>query len=221
MIERVFYERKIAGNNVLWIMSLVLAVFLLVAGNGGELINWGTFGFEVLIPFFTAIMVCEWVRTLSDPLIEVLIVHTKSLFRWIAIRFLVVFGVTGIFCITCMVIWSIITPNASIGEYLIIYLGTAFFLSSLGVLASFVSRQPHITTAVCGTVWFLSLLFRSAFMENLIKIPAIGYIYPFVRLAAPESSSWIASKGVLFLLGIVMWAAVYFICRQRRLFNQV
>ncbi len=216
MIERVSCERKIAGNNVLWIIPLVLAVYLLVAGHGGQLINWGIFGFEVLIPFFTAIMVCEWVKTLSDPLIEVFIVHTKSLFRWIAIRFLVVFGITSIFCITCMAIWSIITPNTSIGEYLIIYLGTAFFLSSLGVLASFLSRQPHITTAACGTIWFLSLLFRSAFMENLVKIPAIGYIYPFVRFAAPESSSWITSKAVLFLSGIAMWGAVYFICRQRR-----
>lgn len=217
MIERASYERKIAGNNVLWIIPLVLAVFLVVAGNGGELINWGTFGFEVLIPFFVTIMVCEWVKTLSDPLIEVLIVHTRSLFRWIAGRFLVVFGITSTFCIACMVIWSIIIPDASIGEYLIIYFGTTFFLSSLGVLASFLSRQPHITTAVCGTVWFLSLMFRAAFMENLIKIPDIGYIYPFVRFAAPESPSWIVSKAVLFLLGMGMWAAIYFICRQRRL----
>ncbi len=173
MKEMVSYERKIAGNNILWIIPLVLTVFLLVAGNGGELINWGAFGFEVLIPFFTTVMVCEWVRTLSDPLIEVLIVHTKSLFRWIAIRFLVMFGLTGIFCIACMAIWSIIIPDASIGEYLIIYLGTAFFLSSLGVLASFLSRQSHMTTAICGTIWFLSLLFRSAFMENLIRILSI------------------------------------------------
>lgn len=211
------YERKITGNNILWIIPSVLALFTLVACIGGDLINWGTFGFEVLIPFFVTIMVCECVKTLADPLIDVIAVHAKSMFLWVVGRFLVVFGIASVFCGACMTVLSITLLNTSIGELLIVYFGTNFFLSSLGVLVSFFSRQPHVSTAVCGTAWLLSLMFRAAFMENLITLPMIGYIYPFIRFVAPESSVWIANKVVLSLLGIGIWIGIYHICYKRNL----
>ncbi|HEY8349208.1 MAG TPA: hypothetical protein PK767_02705 [Clostridiales bacterium] len=113
--------------------------------------------------------------------------------------------------------FSVLFPDASAIEMLIVYIGTSFFLSTLGVLVSFLSRQPHLPAVVCGIAWLLSLLLRAAFMENLVRLPVIGCFYPFIRFAAPGSSLWVMNKAVLFLLGAGMWAGVYFVCRKRKL----
>ena len=48
-MRRVILEKKIIGNNPLWIsISLVLISFL-----GGDLINFSILGFEVIFPFYS------------------------------------------------------------------------------------------------------------------------------------------------------------------------
>lgn len=210
-------ERKIAGNNFLFIILSVLTLFTLVTARGSDLVDWGTVGFEVLMPFFVAIMVCEWVKTLSDPLIDVITVQARSLFLWVVGRFLVVFGLVGALCVACMAACDLILPHTSTGEMFIVYLGTAFFLSSLGVLVSLFTRQPHGPAAACGTVWFFCLMVRAAVLENLDRCPVIGYLYPFIRFVAPESPAWTTNKAVLFLLGIGIWIGVYRLCGKRNL----
>ena len=101
MLSVVAIESKKCGVNVTWITTAVLAAFTALCITGGDLVNMSLLGFEVICPFLIAILVCEWVQTLSDPLIDVVIVHSKSLFRWIVGRFLVVTGISGTLCIAC------------------------------------------------------------------------------------------------------------------------
>jgi len=96
------YELKIAGSNLFLIMLTVLSLFILAAVIGGDLVDWDVLGFEVLLPFFVAIMVCEWVKTLSDPLIDVIAVHAGSLFKWVICRYFAVFGTGSMLCILCI-----------------------------------------------------------------------------------------------------------------------
>ena len=206
------FERKIVGNNILWITLLVSAGFIFACVTGGNLVHWTYLGFEVLMPFYVAIMVCEYVKTLCDPLMDVIIVHAKSMFFWVARRFIVVFGITGVLCIACMVALRITVLEFSLGELLIVYLSTAFFFSSLGVFGSFLSRQSHASTALCGTVWIFCLL-----VQSLVRLPAVAYIYPFIRFADTGNPIWLMNKAVIFFLGIGMWLWVYHICRKRSL----
>lgn len=60
------YEGKIIGINPFWISALLTAAFLIVCATGGENVNWGYLGFEVLFPFYMAIAIGEWCRTRSD-----------------------------------------------------------------------------------------------------------------------------------------------------------
>jgi len=212
MVALINLERKIAGGNILWITILVLISYIVICITGGELIDWVYLGFEVMLPFYTAIAVSEWVRTKSDPLLEIIIVHARSLFLWVLGRFIYIFGITTTLSVIGMMALRAVTLEFSLSEVLFVYLSTAFFISSLGVLSSFFSRQAHAATAVCGTIWLFSLLVKS-----LVRFPAVAHVYLFIRFAEPDNPVWVVNKVVLLLLGIVMWLIIWYICYKRYL----
>ncbi len=212
------YERKITGNNPIWVILTVLTVFTLACLSGGDLVNWAYLGFEILLPFFVSIMVCEWVKTLSDPLMDVIAVHADSLFRWVAGRYLFVFGLASLLCLMCMAVLRVAVLDFSFFELVTVFLSTAFFFSSLGVFTSFLSRQPHAATALCGMVWLFCLLLMQGFVENLVRFPVVACVYPFIRSATPDNPIWPANKTILFLLGIVLWIWIFHVCRKRKFY---
>ena len=112
-------ETKIMGINPFWISALLTAAFLIVCATGGDNVNWGYLGFEVLFPFYMAVAVGEWCRIRADQIFDVISAQGKSLFLWIVRRFLVLFVTVTVFAVIGMFGTVIITKTASIGELLI------------------------------------------------------------------------------------------------------
>ena len=111
-------ETKIMGINPFWISALLTAAFLIVCATGGDNVNWGYLGFEVLFPFYMAVAVGEWCRIRADQIFDVISAQGKSLFLWIVRRFLVLFVTVTVFAVIGMFGTVIITKTASIGELL-------------------------------------------------------------------------------------------------------
>jgi len=181
---------------------------------GGDLVNWHVLGFEVVFPFLIAILVCEWVQTLSDPMIDIIIVHSKSLFSWVAGRFLVVTGIPGVICIICMLGLRLFILDFPFTEMFFIFMVTTFFFTSIGVFSSFLSKQPHVPAAVCGIIWLMTLMAKS-----MIRFPVVAYLYPLLRFADPDAGMWLVNKMTLLAISLCMWLPIYFVCRKRRIMN--
>lgn len=203
-------EAKIMGINPFWISALLTAAFLIVCATGGDNINWGNLGFEVLFPFYMAVAVGEWCRIRADQIFDVISAQRKSLFLWIVRRFLVLFVTVTVFAVIGMLGTVIITKAASIGELLLTFLPTAFFLSSVCIFLSVLSSVPHIPTMAVGVIWLFSIMSMS-----LLRFRPIQYLYLFIRFAGVDSSTWILNKLVLLAAGLILWLCVFLICQKR------
>lgn len=203
-------ETKIMGINPFWISALLTAAFLIVCATGGDNVNWGYLGFEVLFPFYMAVAVGEWCRIRADQIFDVISAQGKSLFLWIVRRFLVLFVTVTVFAVIGMFGTVIITKTASIGELLMTFLPTAFFLSSVCIFLSVLSSIPHIPTMAVGVIWLFSIMSMS-----LLRFRPIQYLYLFIRFAGVDSSIWILNKLVLLVAEIVLWICVFLVCQKR------
>lgn len=203
-------ETKIMGINPFWISALLTAAFLIVCETGGDNVNWGYLGFEVLFPFYMAVAVGEWCRIRADQIFDVISAQGKSLFLWMVRRFLVLFVTVTVFAVIGMFGTVIITKTASIGELLMTFLPTAFFLSSVCVFLSALSSISHIPTMAVGVIWLFSIMSMS-----LLRFRPIQYLYLFIRFAGVDSSIWILNKLVLLVAGIVLWICVFLVCQKR------
>lgn len=203
-------ETKIMGINPFWISALLTAAFLIVCATGGDNVNWGYLGFEVLFPFYMAVAVGEWCRIRADQIFDVISAQGKSLFLWMVRRFLVLFVTVTVFAVIGMLGTVIITKTASIGELLMTFLPTAFFLSSVCIFLSVLSSIPHIPTMAVGVIWLFSIMSMS-----LLRFRPIQYLYLFIRFAGVDSSTWILNKLVLLVAGIVLWICVFLVCQKR------
>lgn len=206
----VMLEAKIMGINPFWISALLTAAFLIVCATGGDNVNWGYLGFEVLFPFYMAVAVGEWCRIRADQIFDVISAQGKSLFLWMVRRFLVLFVTVTVFAVIGMLGTVIITKTASIGELLMTFLPTAFFLSSVCIFLSMLSSIPHIPTMAVGVIWLFSIMSMS-----LLRFRPIQYLYLFIRFAGVDSSIWILNKLVLLVAGIVLWICVFIVCQKR------
>jgi hypothetical protein len=209
-ISNIKFERKIIGFNLYWISILVVGTFLFLRFMGGNLINWNTLGFEVIFPFYTAIMTGECVKTRSDPMFEVFEAQNESLFRWIFMRYLYTFVITGIFVVIGMIVYQTMDSAFSLGKFLFVYLSTAFFLSSFAVLCSMFTSSSHTAVAVCGIYWLFSILAKS-----LLSISFAPYVYLFICFADENSPIWFLNKCILTATAIVMWLVVWLLCKKR------
>lgn len=203
-------ETKIMGINPFWISALLTAAFLIVCATGGDNVNWGYLGFEVVFPFYMAVAVGEWCRIRADQIFDVISAQGKSLFLWIVRRYFILFGAVMVFAVIGMLGTVIITKTASIGELLMTFLPTAFFLSSVCIFLSMLSNIPHIPTMAVGVIWLFSIMSMS-----LLCFRPIQYLYLFIRFAGVDSSIWILNKLVLLVAGIVLWICVFIVCQKR------
>lgn len=203
-------EAKIMGINPFWISALLTAAFLIVCSTGGDNVNWGYLGFEVLFPFYMAVAVGEWCRIRADQIFEVISAQGKSLFLWIVRRFLILFVTVTAFAVIGMLGTVVITKAASIGELLLTFLPTAFFLSSVCIFLSVLSSIPHIPTMAVGVIWLFSIMSMS-----LLRFRPIQYLYLFIRFAGVGSSTWILNKLVLLVTGLILWLCVFIVCQKR------
>jgi hypothetical protein len=209
-LSNIKYEGKIIGFNLYWISILVVGAFLFLRSMGGNLINWNTLGFEVVFPFYMAIMTGECVKTRSDPMFEIFEAQSRSLFCWIFMRYIYTFVVSGIFVAIGTIISRTMDSPFAFGKFMFIYLTTSFFLSSLAVLCSMFAQGSHTAVTVCGIYWLFSMLAKS-----LLRISFVPYIYLFLCFADESSPIWFLNKWILTVTGIVMWLVVWLLCKRR------
>lgn len=202
-------ETKIVGINPLWISALLTAAFLIVCATGGDNVNWGYLGFEVVFPFYTAIAVGEWCRTRADQIFDVISAQGKSIFLWIVRRFLLLFVTVTVFAVVG-IFGTVTITQASAGDLLLTFLPTAFFLSSVCIALSLLSSVPHIPTMAVGVIWLFSIMSLS-----LLRFRPIQYLYLFIRFAGVDSSTWILNKLVLLVAGSTLWLCIFLICQKR------
>ena len=202
-------EAKIVGINPRWISALLTAAFLIVCATGGDNVNWGYLGFEVVFPFYTAIAVGEWCRIRADPMFDVISAQGKSIFLWIVRRFLLLFVTVTVFAVVG-IFGTVTITQASAGDLLLTFLPTAFFLSSVCIALSLLSSVPHIPTMAVGVIWLFSIMSLS-----LLRFRPIQYLYLFIRFAGVDSSTWILNKLVLLVAGSTLWLCIFLICQKR------
>lgn len=203
-------ELKIVGANLILVSAAVVAVFTLLAVLGGELLDLSNIGFEVIFPFFAAIAVGEWGKTRADSNYDVISAQSKSLFGWVAIRFLVVFITVSVFAMVSMIVVFAVRNEMPFWEMVCIYFPTAFFLATLSAMFNICCKQEHISTLICGVVWLLTMLVRS-----LLRFPFVAYFYLFVRYAGIQDSTWLINKAVLLAISLFLWGVIYMICRRK------
>lgn len=204
------YESKIVGVNPLWITVLLVGAFLIVCAKGGNNVNWGYLGFEVIFPFYASIVVGEWCQTRTDPMFDMIAAQGHSLFGWLVRRFVLLFGIVSIFALIGMIGVSSIRQGNSIFDMLCTFLPTAFVLSSTCVWISLLSKVPHIPTMAVGVVWIFSVMAMS-----LLRFPPVQYFYLFVRYAGINSPVWVENKVILMSVGFVLWISIFLFCKMR------
>lgn len=210
MIVRIRSEIKVFGINF-FIVSAVFAIILIVLSIlAGELLDFFPVSFEVIFPFFAAIVVGEWGKTRADNNFDIIAAQSTSLFKWVLFRYIAAFGTASIFAILSMAGSSIIRYELPMQELVAVYFPPAFFLSSLCALFGVICKQEHIATLICGTLWLVILLTRS-----LLRFPGIEYVYLFIRFAGDQNNIWLYNKVIIAVIGVLLWGLIYLKCKLR------
>ncbi len=204
------YEWKIIGTNPIWITLFLTAAFLAVSAVGGEEVNWGYLGFEVIFPLCVAVAVGEWCQTRTDPLFEVISAAGGSLFCWILRRFAFLFCMEILFCAAGILGVTLLKPGTGAADLAVVFVPTAFFLASVSMFLSVLTDARHVPAMGCGVIWLFSVM-----TESLLRFVPVQYIYLFVRYAGVDGRRCRVNKGVLCLAGIILWVLIYIICRRR------
>lgn len=205
-------EARIAGGNLIWISTFLVASLSALCAVGGDLINLSFASYEVIYPFYASIAVGEWVKVRTDPIFDVVAAESGSLFLWIIVRFMYVFCVVSGIAALGILGTHALRGEAGFGELMWVYSTTALFFGSLSALASLISRVEHMATALAGVVWLFFVAAR-ALVETS---PITRYFYPFLRLVAPADSIWPLNKLILLAFAGLFWAAIWAVCHMRR-----
>lgn len=204
------YEWKIIGINPVWISALLTGAFLIICGTGGENLHWGYLGFEMIFPYYMAVVIGEWCKIRTDPMFDVISAQGKSLFQWILRRFTLLFCLVSIFAAAGMIGVVLLKPGMSVADLFLTFLSTAFFLSSISIFVSVLANVPHIPTMITGVIWLFSIMSTS-----LLRFAPVQYFYLFVRFAGINGTLWMINKSLLVIIGFSLWAGTYAICQRR------
>lgn len=208
-------ESKIIGINILWITMLVFILFTLVLLTGGSNIDIVTLFFEIFMPVYMMIVICETVKTKFDPAIENILINAVSYFRLVVARYCMAFGFISILSILYMCGIRVLFREFNIVEMILTFLAPSFFLSSFGLVISFLSRNEHSGSIAGGLLWFFNLL---AYV--LMQKGALIFFFMFESFFSTKNIVWIINKSVFIILGFILWYIIYAFCQERRfLFN--
>lgn len=210
MIRKLKNELKIAGSSLFLISIAFAAALIFLAATAGELLDLGSMGFEVIFPFFAAIAVGEWGKTRADDNYDVIASQSRSLFKWVLSRYFAIWGTISLVAVAAMVAVFLLRREMTLGELVLVYLPTSFFLSSLSAYIGLRCSQEHIAALVCGIIWLAMLLLRS-----LLRIPGLEYFYLFIRFAGDINGVWLVNKAILSIAGSALWCAIYMTCKNR------
>ena len=203
-------ELKILGINPVLIWLSVVAVFALLSAFGGDLLQISCVGFEVVFPILTSIAVSEWGKSRADDNFDMIAAQSRSLFQWVLYRFMAVFMEAAVFAVSAMPLVSVLRQEMPMSEMLLLYLPPALFLSAVSVLFGICFSQEHVATLFCGMLWMFVLMALS-----LVQLPGVQYVYLFIRFVGDQNDVWVINKGILGVLSLLLWCAVYWICDSK------
>lgn len=209
MIRRVESELRIIGINFLIISAALTISLIVLSAIAGELLNFYLISFEVIFPFFVTIAVGEWGKTRADSNFDIIAAQSKSLFHWVLLRYVITFGISGLFAVFCMLLSSAFRYELPLWELLTIYFPPTLFLTSLCALLGIHYNEEHAATLVCGIVWLLVIITRS-----LLKVPGVEYIYLFIRYADNQNPVWLWNKSIIAAAGLFLWGIIYLKCKK-------
>ena len=209
MIKRVESEIKIIGINFFVISTAFTITLVILSTIAGELLRFYPVSFEVIFPFFVTIAVGEWGKTRADNNFDIIAAQSRSLFRWVLLRYVITFGISSLFAVFCMLFSSVFRYEFPLWELLLIYFPPALFLSSLCALLGIHYTAEHIATLICGIIWLTVLLIRS-----LLRIPGVEYIYLFIRYADDQNPVWLWNKSIIAGSSLFLWGIIYLRCKN-------
>lgn len=209
MMRRAASEMKIIGINFFIISAAFTSALIVLSAIAGELLHFYPVSFEVIFPFFATIAVGEWGKTRADNNFDIIAAQSRSLFHWVLFRYVITFGIAGLFAVFCMVFSSVFRYELPLWELVIIYCPSAFFLSSLCALFGIYYAGEHIATLACGIIWLIVLLIRS-----LLRISGVEYIYLFIRYADEQNPVWLWNKCIVAAAGLSLWGIIYLKCKK-------
>ena len=209
MINRVESEIKIIGINFFVISTAFTITLVILSTIAGELLRFYPVSFEVIFPFFAMIAVGEWGKTRADNNFDIIAAQSRSLFRWVLLRYVVTFGISSLFAVFCMLFSCVFRYELPLWELLLIYFPPALFLSSLCALLGIHYTAEHIATLICGIIWLTVLLIRS-----LLRIPEVEYIYLFIRYADDQNPVWLWNKSIVAVSSLFLWGIIYLRCKS-------
>ncbi len=208
MIRRMGYhlksEIKIMGINFFLVSGAFAAALIVFSAIAGELLDFYSVSYEVMFPFFATVVVGEWGKTRADSNFDIIAAQSRSLFKWVLLRYITAFGLCGIFAVLSMGGSSALRYELPLWELSAIYFPPAFFLTSLCALLGILCRQEHVATLVCGVIWLVIFLTRS-----LLRFPGFEYIYLFIRFAGDQNHIWLWNKCILTVAGFFLWGFIY------------
>lgn len=203
-------ELKIIGLNLLWVTTLVFSIFLLLIVTAGDNIDIVTMFFEIFMPMYMTIVICEVVKIKTDHAIENLLVNTISYFRLVLRRYSLVFSVISIMTILYMFIINIFFKDLNVADMILTFLSPSLFLSSFSLVFSFVFNNGISGSVAGGLLWIVNLSTRGLMQ----KWPFI-VVFLFASLFQNSNYVWIINKISLILVSILLWIIIYIICHKR------
>lgn len=204
-------EFKILSLNVLWITSLVFSIFTLLLFNSGSNIDLVTMFFEIFMPLYITIMCCEVVKTVKDPAIENVLVSARSYFRLIVRRYSLTFASIIILALLYMFLIGTFFKSIDFIAMTITFFAPSFFLSSFGLLFSFISKNELTGSLAGGLLWLFQLIAREVMQKGIA-----GFFFLFISYFSTINVIWAINRLALILLAFILWLLIYGICSERK-----
>lgn len=204
-------ELKILGLNILWITSLVFCIFTLLLFNSGNNIDIVTMFFEIFMPLYMTIMCCEVVKTKTDPAVENVLVNALSYFRLVVRRYILTFGIISILTLLYMYLVGTFFKSIDFITMALTFFAPSFFLSSFGLLFSFLLKNELTGSLAGGLLWLIQLMARGVMLKGTAR-----FFFLFISFFSTINGIWAINRLVLILLAFILWFLIYGICRERK-----
>lgn len=148
MKARIESEVKIFGINFFIVSAAFTVTMIVLSIIAGNLLDFYPVSFEVVFPFFVTIVVGEWGKTRADSNFDIIAAQSKSLFKWVLLRYIIAFAISSLFAVFSMAGASVMRYEMPIWELIVLYFPPTFFLSSLCALLHRYITCPSFTVVI-------------------------------------------------------------------------
>ncbi len=202
----------IVGHKGLWITLLVFGIFTLLLFTSDINPDIVSLFFEIFMPLYMTIIICDVVTIKTDPDIRNVWVNDRSRFRLIIRRYSLTFGVISIMTLLYMAFVSRFFRSIDFFPMAFTFFAPSFFLSSFGLFFSLLFRNKLSGSLAGGFLWLIQLLAREA-----LKRGWAAFFFLFLSSFSTLNVVWAVNRLILILLAHILWLLIYGICCERKL----